>query len=172
MTTKIELGLATTGDYPGILALNEAAVPNVNSIDAGVLENLHEQSLLLAVARDTAADDPAIAGFLLALPETATYGSINFGYFKSRYPNFAYVDRVVVNAGYRRGGIGRQLYAFLIESAQRKERITCEVNVRPPNPVSLSFHTSLGFAAVAEQDTEGGAKRVALMVRESNSFSG
>ena len=104
---------------------------------------------------------------MLALDERAIYASENFGYFKRNYPQFAYVDRIVVSPDYRRAGIGARLYANLFTEASDKTRFTCEVNVRPPNPGSLAFHERLGFATVAEQDTGGGEKRVALMTREN-----
>jgi hypothetical protein len=43
--------------------------------------------------------------------------------------------------------------------------VTCEVNLEPPNPVSLGFHRALGFVDVAQQDTYGGTVRVQLMAR-------
>ena len=64
-------------------------------------------------------------------------------------------------------GIGAGLYRNLFESLPQASRVTCEVNVRPPNPGSMAFHRDLGFTVVGEQDTEDGAKRVALMVREA-----
>ena len=43
--------------------------------------------------------------------------------------------------------------------------LTCEVNLKPPNPGSIVFHQQLGFAEVDQQETEQGAKRVSLMVK-------
>ncbi len=161
MSDELLFDEARTPDYPHLLAMNDAAVPAVNSIDRAELTHLHQQSLALIVARDS--ND--IAGFLLALPETADYQSANFQYFKANYPEFAYVDRIVVNSNYRRLGIGARLYAKLFEIAADKVRVTCEVNLQPPNPDSMAFHENLGFEKVAEQDTHGGSKRVALLSR-------
>jgi len=158
----IHIEPAQPQDYPDILALNEAAIPAVNRIDTSVLAGLHDQAELLLVARDRA----AIAGFLLVLNERADYGSPNFRYFRNHYDSFAYVDRIVVADSYRGRGIGAQLYDALFRHAGDRSRVTCEVNLRPPNPGSLLFHEKLGFEVVDEQDTEGGAKRVALMVCE------
>ena len=152
---------ATPGDYAQILLLNEGAVPAVNLIDAAALERLHHQARVLLVARA----GEHVAGFLLALNAGAEYDSLNYRYFSNHYTCFAYVDRIVVDPGFRRLGIGRGLYAALFEQTLDVPQITCEVNVLPPNPESLAFHNGLGFEVVAEQDTEGGAKRVALMVR-------
>lgn len=157
---RCEHGVTT--DYADILALNEAAIPAVNRIDGATLADLHRQAAALIVARA----GETLAGFLLALDEGAEYGSLNFQFFRRRYDRFAYVDRIVVDPEFRGGGVGRQLYATLFAQTVEKPRVTCEVNLEPPNPGSLDFHRSLGFEVVGEQDTEGGSKRVALMVRE------
>lgn len=151
----------TPADHPQILGLNDGAIPAVNRIDRDELEDLHGQSELLVVARA----GTTIAGFLLALNESASYASLNFGYFRHRYDRFIYVDRIVVHPGHRRRGIGAGLYGALFALAPDAPRITCEVNLRPPNPGSLAFHEKLGFVVVGEQDTEGGSKRVALMAK-------
>ncbi len=115
------------------------------------------------MARD---DTGAVAGFLLALPETADYDSMNFGWFKRSYPAFVYIDRIVVSGHHRRAGIGAALYADLSRHVPAGcPLLTCEVNLRPPNPSSLAFHGRMGFAPVGEQDTEGGSKRVCLMAK-------
>jgi uncharacterized protein len=150
-------------DYPAILSLNDDAVPHVNSIPETRLAHLHGQSLYLGVARS---DDGRVAGFLLALIETADYDSENFTWFKTRYPQFAYVDRVVVNPDFRRSGVGAALYADLARHLPEDcPYLTCEVNLRPANPESLAFHRKLGFEAVGEQETGGGSKRVCLLAR-------
>jgi predicted GNAT superfamily acetyltransferase len=157
---RIRYEPATSEDHSDILALNEDAIPAVNRIDVFELRQLHDQSEALIVARRSG----NLAGFLLALNETADYSSPNFQFFKRNFDEFVYVDRIVVDPGHRRMGIGADLYRALFASALHS-RVTCEVNVRPPNPGSLAFHRDLGFEVVDEQDTEGGAKRVALMVR-------
>jgi predicted GNAT superfamily acetyltransferase len=155
---------ATPADYPSILALNQTALPAVSPLNEPDLIDLHQQSVQLTVAR--AGDE--MAGFMLILKEGANYGSPNYRYFADRYDVFHYVDRIVVNADFRRQGVGATLYRSLFEAATDAPRVTCEVNVRPPNPGSLAFHESLGFVVVGEQDTDGGKKRVALMVREAD----
>lgn len=153
---------ATTEDYSDILLLNEAAVPAVSRIDEQALSALHREAEFLTVARA----EGRVAGFLLVLNENADYGSVNFQYFRSHYDRFLYVDRIVVSEDSRGLGIGAAFYADLFDAAPEAPRVTCEVNVRPPNPGSLKFHRSLGFEVVGEQDTDGGAKRVAMMSRE------
>lgn len=158
----IDLQPAELADYPAILALNADAVPDVNLIDHQALQSLHEQALALIVARDLR--DDSIAGFLLILDESAHYESVNYRFFKNGYEAFVYVDRVVVSPDHQRLGIGKRFYQRLFElSADRPA--ACEVNVRPMNQQSLSFHQQLGFEKIAEQETEGGSKRVAMLLR-------
>ena len=158
---------ATVADYPAILELNQAAIPEVSHLDEAALAALHRQAVMLTVARS----GREIAGFMLILKEGADYGSPNYQYFASNYDAFHYVDRIVVSEHFRRQGVGAGLYAVLFEAAAGAPRVTCEVNVRPPNPGSIGFHESLGFKTVGEQDTDGGNKRVALMVREASAQS-
>lgn len=161
MTITVTAGRPS--DYPAILDLNDGAVPHVNSIPLARLTHLHGQSLYLGVARG---DDERVAGFLLALIETADYDSENFTWFKARYPRFAYVDRVVVSPDFHRRGVGAALYADLAQHLPDGcPYLTCEVNLRPPNAPSLAFHRKLGFEPVGEQETGGGSKRVCLLAR-------
>ena len=50
MRKVIDIREATHHEYEAIHALNELAVPHVNSISMETLENLHEQSISLGVA--------------------------------------------------------------------------------------------------------------------------
>ena len=127
------------------------------------LQRLHREAECLLVART---GERAVAGFLLAMNPRSDYESPNFRYFQQRFDSFVYVDRVVVHTGYRGLGIGARLYQALLDHAGDAARLTCEVNLEPPNPGSIRFHERLGFVAVDEQATESGTKRVALMVRE------
>ena len=64
-------------------------------------------------------------------------------------------------------GLGRDLYAAVIHLIQgRYPTLACEVNLRPPNLISETFHAQLGFVEVGQQDTEGGAKRVVMLTQD------
>ena len=156
----------TLADHSTILDLNEQAVPHVNSITIQELTILSEQAFSFKAARV----NQQIAGFLLALAPGADYQSPNYRWFSQHYEHFVYVDRIVVVPDYSGLGIGRRLYADLAPAAigTNASVLTCEVNLRPPNPGSLAFHQKLGFQAVGEQDTDAGQKRVCLMARALN----
>jgi predicted GNAT superfamily acetyltransferase len=78
-----------------------------------------------------------------------------------------YVDRIAVDPVARKLGIGRALYKAVFDQAisDGQTGVTCEVNLKPPNPESMAFHSKLGFRPVGEQDTDNGAKRVCLLAK-------
>lgn len=150
-------------DLAKILLLNQAEVPHLGSLTAQELAALVPMTSHFHVIDDGG----EIAGFLAAMDEGSAYQSVNFLWFKSRYPKFTYVDRLAVVPAYQGRGLGRRLYENLEGLVSgRSPLLTCEVNVRPPNPQSLDFHRKIGFREVGQQDTEGGKKRVALLVRD------
>ncbi len=129
-------------DLPGVLALNDAAVPHVNRItldDFAGFAGTAEYFRVAAIAE-------RVAGFLVALTPDAEYQSPNFLWFRERYPSFVYVDRIVVSADARGGGVGGLLYDDLARYTRPlAPMITCEVNIRPANEGSLAFHARHGF---------------------------
>ena len=136
----------------------------MNSLSIGELGSLGSQSKIFSIALD---DKGVVCGFLLTLDETATYSSPNYQYFLRRHPRFLYVDRIVVGDEFHGMGIGRSLYQNVIdELATQYPVLACEVNLSPPNPGSMAFHEKMGFRGVAEQETEGGSKRVLLMEKQ------
>lgn len=148
-------------------ALNRAAVPNVNDVG---LDGLRRLGAVAASFR-VAVNGSVPLGFLLAMTPEADYQSPNFLWFRGRYENFVYIDRVVVDEDARRLGIGSRLYADVAElAASRNAILACEVNLRPANPGSLAFHHRFGFRQVGTQDTEGGKKTVGLMILDQSGF--
>lgn len=151
-------------DLPALAALNDAAVPAVSPLGLAGL-TAHAPRCVVAVVIDD--DDGRPMAFLLALAPGSDYDSENYRWFASHRPGSLYVDRIVVAPAARGRGLGRLLYATVASRAGELglTEITCEVNLEPPNPESLAFHTRLGFAQVGEQVTKGGAVRVALLAR-------
>ncbi len=147
-------------DFGRVVDLNNAAHPAVPNLDVAELERLLAfPGLSLAAERER-----AVAGFLLAMDPGAEYESENYRYFARRGPSL-YIDRIVVDGALRGAGVGRALYGAVFDKARADGRpeVTCEVNLQPPNPESLAFHSRMGFARVGEQDTKGGLYTVALL---------
>ncbi|WP_286830651.1 MULTISPECIES: GNAT family N-acetyltransferase [Kordiimonas] len=142
-----------------ILALNEAHVRETSHLGP------EEYQAMVAGAFYACGVAPAKA-FLIAFDETADYTSPNFLWFQSRYPSFAYIDRVITAESARGQGLARALYEDLFARARAagKPAIACEVNIDPPNPGSDAFHARMGFAEVGTGVLKNG-KLVRYMVK-------
>ena len=140
---------ARQSDWPAILALNDESVHFLSPMDAARLVQLAKAACYLRVVEQ----DGKIAAFLLGFRKGADYDSPNFRWFDAREGDFVYVDRVVVSLEFR----GRNLAGLLYDDfesfarANGVTRITCEVNVAPPNPVSLKFHERRDFREIGRE---------------------
>jgi len=155
----------TTADLAGsdgeaLLALNNAHAVELSWLEPEKLAHLVAQAF---VARRVGAAD----ALLLTFDQAADYDSVNYLWFRERYPRFVYVDRVVVADSARGRGLARALYddLFVAAKAAGHERIVCEVNSDPPNPASDKFHAALGFVTVGTAAIHGGKKTVAYLER-------
>lgn len=155
-----------SADLEALVAINDAAYPAVPITPASDLAELIGLSRLALVA-----DDGEVAGFVVALAPGQPYESENYAWFTARSDDFLYVDRIVLLPRLQGQGVGPRLYAAVEEAArlQGATEVTCEVNLRPPNPGSLAFHTRLGFTEVGRQQTKGGTTEVALLARRVGS---
>lgn len=159
---EISIRNAAPDDLEAILALNELVVPAVNSLSISDIRWFHDHAHQFRVAHA----DETLAGFLIGFLEGSSYGSDNYRWFAERYERFAYVDRIAVSLDARRYGIASMLYDDLLAGLPGSVPVlTCEVNLRPPNPGSIAFHERLGFEEAGRQEVDGGAKEVALLVR-------
>jgi hypothetical protein len=147
-------------DEVAVLALNAAHETETAPLASAQLHALLAQAFhvgLSAQGRDA---------FLIALDQDAQSASPNFHWFKSRYPRFVYIDRVIV-AGHKRGlGLARKLYEDLFAAAAKAGHVLigCEVNVQPPNPASDGFHEALRFVEAGRAAIREG-KVVRYLVR-------
>lgn len=145
---------AIARDHPAVLALNNGAVPHVNALDDSGFAWLAEHATYFRVA----ADGDGIAGFVMMIENGTEYWSANYAWFSSRYDAFLYLDRVVVASRAQRSGIGRLLYDDVTAFARGWwPRIMLEVNLRPPNPVSVAFHEHMGFREVGTREYDENA---------------
>jgi len=154
---------ATASDFPAILALNAESVHFLSPLDEARLQRLHAQAAYHRVVEI----DGEVAAFLLVLREGADYDSPNYLWFAQRYPQFLYVDRIVVDARRQGQGLAARLYDDLLEFAATAgiAQLTCEFDLDPPNPASAKFHARYGFREVGKQWLGGGKKQVSLQAR-------
>ena len=148
----------------GLLALNNAHSVELGPLDEKRMRHIVAQAFLAARMGDADA-------LLLALDQNADYDSPNFLWFRARFERFVYVDRIVVALHARGRGLARRLYREVFAQAARAghDRVFCEVNSQPPNPLSDALHAALGFTQIGAGSTHGGAKIVRYLVRTLNS---
>lgn len=153
---------ACPGDFPVILRLNEESVHYLSPLRRARLEALHAASAWHRVAEV----DGSIVAFLLAFREGANYDSPNYLWFCRHYPQFLYIDRVVVSAAVRGAGLGQALYRDAIAHMREAgiRLLCCEYDLEPPNPGSARFHAQFGFREIGRQWVADGKKQVSLQV--------
>lgn len=154
---------AGVADHPVVLALNNGATPHVNALNEEEFAWLANRAKYFRVLEDAG----GVAGFVLCVPSGLDYWSENYRWFTRRYSEFLYLDRVIVAERARRMGVGRAMYDDLHATAVAADwlRVTLEVNLRPPNPVSVAFHEKLGYRAVGVREYEDGKKIVQMYER-------
>jgi uncharacterized protein len=135
----------TDSDVSTVLALNAADVAALSPLDRERLTWLRKQAAHALIARLAG----EVVGFVLTFAPGSGYDSDNFDWFSRRYRSrFLYLDRIVIDSGYRRRGIAGRVYDALEDEARAYGRLVCEVNTQPPNPASLAFHSARGYAEV------------------------
>lgn len=133
-----------------ILALNNAHAVETGPLDLPALEQM------IANAFFSKTDD--MHGLLISFDQDAPYDGANFLWFKERFDQFVYVDRIIVAAHTRGKGLARHYYTQLFDLAKSAGhvRVTCEINLDPPNPGSMAFHENMGFAEIGRATLENG----------------
>jgi uncharacterized protein len=148
------------GDWPAVLALNQASVNELSDLSGERLEYV----LSLAHRALVAQDGAEIVAFALAMAPHTDYDSRNYQWFGRRYERFLYLDRIAVDASRRRLGVGALLYEDMEHAARTFGRMVCDVNVEPRNDASLAFHAARGYREIDRLAHPG--KVVALMCKE------
>ncbi len=158
--TPLTVGDLDGPDGPALLALNNDHAVELSWLEPDRFAHLVAEAF---VARRVGVAD----ALLLTFDQAADYDSVNFVWFRERYPTFVYVDRVVVADSARGRGLARRLYDDLFAAARAAghARIVCEVNSDPPNPASDAFHAALGFVTVGTAEIHGGKKTVTYLQR-------
>ena len=161
---KITIRNARRDDLELLLELNQSNLPHVGSITRREMAHLYDQAVCFRVAELNG----RAAGFFIAFDPGANYGSLNFLWLKKRYPNFVYIERIVIAAEGRRKGMASALYRDLeyFAAEHRIPLMACEYNLKPKNEVSRKFHQKYGFNEVGTQETENGKKTVSLQIKQ------
>jgi len=143
-------------DIEDVLKLNNESIPAVNKLQKGDLENILSMSKKSWVIEV----DEHIVAALITLESGEQYQSDNYIWLETQFKNFCYVDRIMVDVHAKRNGYGKQLYLNLETYAKEMdmEVLLCEVNVEPPNPQSLAFHTDLGWEPFHDREHGPGKK--------------
>lgn len=157
------LRAGTAADAAAVLALNNASVPHVNALTADTLAQILAMSAHYTIAEDA----EGILGFVICIPSGRSYWSDNYKWFAERYDEYLYLDRVAVDARAQRRGVGRAIYDDLHQRAKGVwPRIVLEVNLRPPNPVSVAFHSAVGYGEVGVREYADGEQAVLMYLKE------
>ena len=158
-------------ELDSVLALNNAAGPAILPLDAARLRRFYEEADYFRVAER----DGMFVGFLVGFASGADHDSSNFRWFGERYPDFFYIDRIVVASRRRGGGVGRALYADVQSYAElRYPLLACEVFLDADSDPALLFHGSFGFREVGQHvmPGEGGqpGPRASMQLKEMCSY--
>lgn len=133
---------------------------NENDPAVSRLERAELESDLKVAEHALVVGDDVVKGFCITFPSGLELDlGVNYAWFGERYPDFVYLDRVVIDAPHRSQRLGEALYREverrIIEDGTTS-LFTCEVNLRPRNDGSLRFHARLGFEQVGEQESKPG----------------
>ncbi len=144
-----------------IFNLNQLNIPALGSLeDLNHLENLFNSSSFIALIKI----NNNLVGFAIIMGSLSEYSSPNFLYFKKKYNDFMYIDRIAISEKYHRKGFGSLIYKELYNQSKNLGiPLCCEVNTKPINQQSLDFHKKLEFSIIEE--ISFGKKIVAMMVK-------
>ena len=146
-----------------MLAINAAGQPGVSPLTHAELSAVLEAAAYCYVAQI----EQEVVGYIIAYTDEQAYDGEEFNWFKGRFTRFLYIDQIAIAQSARRARAGSQIYRFLEQTARARKltSLVCEVNLAPPNPVSLNFHANNGFMEVGVLDTSDG-RTVSLRRKE------
>ena len=91
-----------------------------------------------------------LRAFALAISAGQALDHVAYQWCMTRFENFLYWERTVVDKHHRRRGIGTDMFdALLLKAkAQNNEMLLCQIHDRPVNKVGHQFVQSLGFTSI------------------------
>lgn len=154
-------------ELDSVLALNNNAGLAILPLDSAKVRRFYETAEYFRVAER----DGNLAGFLVGFGSGATHDSSNFSWFRERYPQFFYIDRIVVASRRRGGGVGRAFYADVQSFAElRYPQLACEVFLDHGADPALLFHGSFGFREVGQNVMAEADVRASMLMKELCSY--
>lgn len=156
------------GEISNLEAADQQLLLNLNNehqIETSLLTTHEWQSLIENAFAATSISTDAL---LIAFDPSANYDNANFNWFSRHYSQFVYVDRIIISPKLRGTGAGQILYHHLFERAAAAgfERVACEINISPPNPVSDAFHKKLEFEEVGTATLSDRGKTVRYLLKD------
>ena len=139
--------------FSSFYEINQQQVPKVGSVSLEEFINLIEISNISCgiIKKGTC------LGFVICLRENSNYQSINYKFFQKRHNKFFYIDRIAIANKYQSSGIGSNLYSKLLSVKDKFNIPICaEVNIDPPNELSINFHRKHGFSKITESTIKEG----------------
>lgn len=155
-------------ELDSVLALNNNAGLAILPLDTAKLHRFYESAEYFRVAER----DGNLAGFLVGFGSGSQHDSSNFAWFRERYPQFFYIDRIVVASRRRGGGVGRAFYADVQSYAElRYPQLACEVFQGQGADAALLFHGSFGFREVGQNTMPEADLRASMLLKEMSSYA-
>lgn len=91
-----------------------------------------------------------LQGFMLGMASGRDLEHFSYQWFMTRYDNFLYVDRVVINTSSQGNALATAMYEEARFWARENgiDKIVCQVHDRPPSPEAHALLKQLGFEAL------------------------
>ena len=154
-------------DLDAVLAVNNTAGPSIIPLEAQRLRHLFDTAEYFRVAEI----EGVLHGFIIGFGSGAAHDSSNFLWFRRHYPEFFYIDRIVVDNETRGGGLGRILYADAESYAEpRYPQFATEVMMDELADKVLLFHGGLGFREVGQTGMDNAKLRVSMLMKPLYSY--
>ena len=151
---RFDLRAATRADAPSILSVNRDGVPGVGPLGLSDVERYLGISPFFRVAERAG----VLVAYLIGLGSEADYDGEEFLWFRSRFPDFVYVDQIAVAREARGAGAASAMYEDLerFAAGRGSPLLTLEINLRPENRPSLAFHERHRFLEIDRLETTDG----------------